>query len=115
MEGIEKNYKIAVLGSEALSLGLRIAGVTESHVVEQSADGEVLIKKLLERDDIGIIVIATRLVKGIKDRRLYDKVTSSIMPLFMQVADYNEDMRGEEDSLRRLIIRALGIDIGKNI
>ena len=62
-----------------------------------------------------MIVVTSRIVSGIRDRRLYDAVMSSTMPLFMQVADYNESMEAQEDTLRRLIIRALGIDIGKNV
>ncbi len=115
MENVTKQYRVASVGSEPLALGMRIAGVTESHIADSQEEAEVVIRGLLELKDIGIIVVSTKIVKGIKDRKLYDTIKNSTLPLFMQVADYNEDMSAEEDSLRQLIVRALGIDIGKNV
>lgn len=115
MENVAKQFKIAAIGSEPLALGFRLAGVTESYVVEKQDEAEAAIRKLLEGGDVGIIVVTSRIVNAIKDRRLYDTIMNSTLPLFMLVADYKDDMTAEEDTLRQLIIRALGIDIGKAV
>ena len=107
-----KTFKIAVVGSEPLTLGLKMTGVVNSYVVESPAEAETRIRELLQRDDIGIIVITSRMVKSIKDRRLSEAMASSILPLIVEVPDYDEESV-EEDTLRRLILRAIGIDISK--
>ncbi len=112
MEKVGASYKIAAIGSHSLELGFRISGVTSSYSAESGAEAEGIIRGLMQEDDIGIIVITSRLAKEIKDRKISEAVTGSMKPLFIVVSDVN-DTSAYEDNLRALIIRALGIDILK--
>ncbi len=114
MEGkLDKKYKIALVGGEELSLGFKLAGVRESFTVETVSETEDAIRRLAERTDIGIIILSSKLVKGIRDRKLLNTLDTSLLPLFIQVPEYGEAY--EQDTLRRLILRAIGIDISKTI
>ncbi len=113
MEKMTNAYRIAAVGNHSLELGFKLAGITESHVAESAQDSEATILGLMQREDIGIIVLTTGIAAQVKDRRIREAMLSSMKPLFIVVADIN-DTAVSEDNLRHLIIRALGIDIMKN-
>ena len=48
----------------------------------------------------------------VKDRRLLRVIDTSLSPIFVGIPSYNQK-EVYEDTLRRLIIRAIGIDISK--
>lgn len=110
--GTGKGLKMAVIGSDLLSMGFKLSGVTQSFTVENDAQAEQTLRTLLGKDDIGIIAVTSKVVKSIKDRKLQTAITSSVMPLIVEIPEYGEE-KFEEDTLRRLIIRAIGIDISK--
>ena len=112
MEKVTASYRIAVVGSHSLELGFKIAGITTSYVVSTGEEAEPIIHKLLEQDEVGIIVIAANLAREIRDRKINEALTSSMKPLFIVVSDQGEKEE-YKDNLRQLIIRALGIDIMK--
>ncbi|MHB1830153.1 MAG: V-type ATP synthase subunit F [Candidatus Micrarchaeaceae archaeon] len=112
MEKVGASYKIAAIGSHSLELGFKIAGVTSSYSAESGTEAEGIIQGLMQEDDVGIIVITSRLAKEIRDRKISEAITASMKPLFIVVSDMN-DGAVYEDNLRALIIRALGIDILK--
>ena len=83
--------------------------MTESYKPKDQDDAERMIKELMARTDIGLIAVVSSFVRGIKDRRLSEAITSSILPLVIELPEYGE--RIAEDTLRKLIIRAIGIDV----
>lgn len=111
---LEKTYKIAYLGNNVLGLGFKIAGITEAHTATDTLETESEMKGLLDREDVGIIIMTSSVRKMVKDRRLADSISSSIMPLIVEVPELNEQVT-EESTLRSLILRAIGIDITKNV
>ncbi|MCL4365050.1 MAG: hypothetical protein M1569_01655 [Candidatus Marsarchaeota archaeon] len=113
-ERVEKPYKIAYVGNNLLNLGFKMAGITESFVASDTAQAESRLRELTARDDIGIIIMTTSIRKMIKDRRLNESISSSLLPLVMEVPELNEQLQ-EEDTLRALIMRAIGIDITRNV
>lgn len=112
-ERVDKGYRIAYVGNNLLNLGFKIAGVTESYVATDSAQAEARMKELTTREDIGIIIITSSIRRLIRDRRLAETISASILPLVMEIPEPNEQVL-EEDTLRNLIIRAIGIDIMKD-
>ncbi len=113
-ERLDKGYKIAYVGNSLLSTGFKIAGITESYVASDTEQAEARMKELTSRDDIGIIIITSSIRKLIRDRRLSEAITASLLPLIMEIPEPNEQVL-EEDTLRSLIMRAIGIDITKNV
>ncbi|MFP3215494.1 MAG: V-type ATP synthase subunit F [Candidatus Micrarchaeota archaeon] len=114
MEGIKekegKLYKIGVIGSEILGMGFKLAGVKAVRIARDGEEAEKALDELLNMQDIGIIIIAEGLTKKIKSKRLKHIIETSLMPLIIAVPDYQEKEE-EVDTLRRLVLRAIGIDI----
>ena len=108
---LERKYRVAVVGNAELALGFKLAGVRDAFSAENVEDAEDAIRKLLDADDIGIIVITSTVSKGLKDKKIKHAVESSLLPMFVEVPEYREEFR--PDTLRKLVMRAIGIDIEK--
>jgi vacuolar-type H+-ATPase subunit F/Vma7 len=104
--------KIVVLGSNVLPLGMKLAGVKEGYSVDNNEDAERILMELFERKDVGIIVMTESLSRSIKDRRVRYRMENSIDPVVVSVPGYQDKVEVEE-TLRRLILRAMGIDIAE--
>ncbi len=111
-ERVERPYSIALVGNQQLSLGFKLAGITESSTVGDAAEAESRLRGLLARNDIGIIIVSSSVKRMVKDRRLNEAMETGILPLVVEVPEPGEDTT-EEDTLRSLIMRAIGIDITK--
>ncbi|MDE1860645.1 MAG: hypothetical protein KGH72_02900 [Candidatus Micrarchaeota archaeon] len=114
MEERIEGLKIAYVGNNLLNLGFKIAGVTESHTVTEVSQTESIMKELMSRADVGVIIMTSAARRMVKDRRLSDSISTSLMPLIVEVPELNEPL-AEEETLRNLILRAIGIDITKTI
>ncbi len=104
--------KIVVLGENVLPLGMKLAGVKEGYAVSGNEEAERMLTELFERKDVGIIVITESISKGIRDRRVRYRMDNSIDPVVVSVPGYQDKVEVEE-TLRRLILRAMGIDIAE--
>ena len=104
------NDKVAVIGDELLTRGMSLGGVKHIYRATTQEEVERAVRDATERSDIGMIIINEALAKKVRDRKLMNMMDSSISPVFVLVPAYNEK---EEyvDVLRRLIIRAIGMDI----
>lgn len=112
MEKVASSYRIAVVGGHSLELGFKIAGITTSYTCETGPEAEAAIQKLMQDDQVGIIVLAASLAREVRDRKVREALTSSMKPLFIVVSDQGAKEE-YQDNLRQLIIRALGVDIMK--
>lgn len=106
------NDRIAVIGDELLARGMSLGGVKHIYRAGTQEEAERAVREAMERREIGMIVMNEGLAKKVRDRKLLNIMDSSISPVFVLVLAYKEQ---EEyvDVLRRLIIRAVGIDISK--
>lgn len=106
------NGKVAVIGDALLTRGMSLGGVKHIYRADTREEIEHAIKDAMANSEIGMVVMNENLVKKIGDRKLLNTIDSSISPVFVFVTSHNEQ-EGEVDVLRRLIIRAVGIDISK--
>jgi vacuolar-type H+-ATPase subunit F/Vma7 len=109
----DKTYKIAVIGDRLLASGMGLSGVKHIYQADSQQQVEDAIREISAKSDIGIVIINENLMKIVKDRKLIRLIDSSLSPIFVGIPAYNQ---GEvyKDTLRRLIIRAIGIDISKS-
>jgi len=101
--------KTVVIGEEALTLGFRLAGVSEWYPVQ----GEEAAKKLgelLKREEVGII-IASSSIRKYMDWRLENAVESSSKPIVVFVPGKRGTTEGSEESLQELIRKSIGINL----
>ncbi|MDE1871152.1 MAG: V-type ATP synthase subunit F [Candidatus Micrarchaeota archaeon] len=106
-----KTYKIVVVGNTQLALGFKLSGVAETYSVKNAVESERVLRELMQRDDIGIIITTSGVLGDIRDRKLSNAVSESALPMVIEVPSYREE--GQPDTLRKLIMRAIGIDINK--
>ena len=110
---VDKELKITYLGNSLLNVGFRIAGIADSSVVSSTHDAEAKLRELFEKNDTGIIIMTSSVRRMVKDRRLNDLIQTSMLPTVIEIPEANEQVG--EDDLRNLIMRAIGIDITKNV
>ena len=106
---MNSKYKIAVIGRPELTLGFRLSGTPISYDAEGGEDAENAVIELMQNDEIGLVIIPTVLARKIKDKKIQNIIESSISPIFVEIPEYGDEKSG--DTLRKLIIRAIGIDI----
>ncbi|WP_456367177.1 V-type ATP synthase subunit F [Thermococcus sp.] len=99
--------KIAVLGDKDTALGFRLAGVHEVYAFEQAPlDLERLknkLNELVEREDIGIILITESLAEKIE-------LPDVKLPIILQIPDRSGSRLGEK-ALREIVRRAIGVEL----
>jgi V/A-type H+-transporting ATPase subunit F len=103
-------HRIVVVGYPSTVVGFRLAGVQESYPAE-SKDCEAIVAKLLDREDVGVIVINRRAVQAF-DWRMKRRIEKTTKPVVVEIPDSSGDVP-EEESLGELMKRALGFDLSK--
>ncbi|NJD98791.1 V-type ATP synthase subunit F [Thermococcus sp. LS1] len=99
--------KIAVLGDKDTALGFKLAGAHEVYSFEDTPlDMERLknkLNELVEREDIGIILITERFVQKIE-------LPDVTFPIILQVPDKSGSKFGEE-AIKEIVRRAIGVEL----
>jgi len=104
MTDIEEEHKrkIAVIGDSDFRLGFKLAGVKETFNKENY---EEKIQEILDRDDIGILVVKEEDLE-ILSKRIQNKVNSSVNPVVVALSE-----KAESERLQEKIKKAIGADI----
>ena len=95
-----------ILGSEEFTLGFRLAGIKDIIDVNESNSEKEIIKILTEKVE-GILVLDKITMDHISERTR-NKLEDSVNPVAVVLAESND-----QDNLRRLIMKAIGVDILK--
>lgn len=97
--------KIAVAGGSEFIVGFQLAGIRDTIGINENYYNEL--KNLRERKDIGIVVVDEKIMESLDiNQRLM--VESSVNPVFISLS-----ARVEQDSLKRLIKKSIGVDLWK--
>jgi len=97
--------KMSVLGSNEFVVGFQLAGIKDN--IEVSSNPMNDINKLKSQKEAGVVVVEERILKGMdKHQRL--EVEDSVDPVFIPVST-----KIEQDSLKRLIKKSIGVDLWK--
>ncbi len=102
--------RMVVVGDQLLSLGLKLSGVKETYPLSKGEEPDRLLSDLFERKDVGIIIASEDAISRVKDRRLLHRIENSLDPVVISVSGYGQK-ETHADSLRKLILRAVGIDL----
>lgn len=97
--------EIAVIGSSKFTLGFRLAGI--NRIYEPSEKVMDTIEKIKQDKEIGIVIVDDETIFGLKDHERYG-IDRSVKPVFIIMSE-----NASQDNLRRLIIKAIGIDVLK--
>ena len=97
--------KIAVAGKSEFVIGFQLAGIRE--IIELGSSPFSELKNLMTRKDIGIVVVDEKIIDNFEIHQKID-IESSVDPVFIPVS-----AKAEQDSLRRLIKKSVGVDLWK--
>lgn len=98
-----------MIGEDRVTLGFRLAGVSEWHTAE-GEEGVRKLSELMDRDDVGIIIASNSLRKSM-DWKLQSRVAASSKPIVVFVPGRAGEEEPEETSLQELIRKSIGINL----
>ena len=97
--------KLAAAGSNEFVVGFQLAGIRDAFEIGKNTFDEL--KDLKSKRDFGIIVVDEKIMDSLElHQRL--EIESSVDPVFIPVS-----ARAEQDSLKRLIKKSVGVDLWK--
>ena len=97
--------KLAAAGSNEFIVGFQLAGIKDT--IELAAGLYNELKNLKERKDIGIVIVEEKIMDSLELHQR-SEIESSVDPVFIPVS-----AKAEQDSLRRLIKKSVGVDLWK--
>lgn len=95
--------ELAVVGGSEFVLGFQLTGIKK--IFEIDGNAEEAVTKALADPAVGIIIIDEHII-GQLDERLREKLHSSIRPVAVPVSTTSS-----QENLRRMIRKAIGIDV----
>lgn len=97
--------KMSVLGSNEFVVGFQLTGIKDTIEVSNNPMNDI--NKLKTQKETGVVVIEERILEGLdKHQRL--QIEDSVDPVFIPIST-----RFEQDSLKRLIKKSVGVDLWK--
>ena len=101
--------EIAVVGDNSLCTGFRLAGIQRFFPAGQR-DAERIIVDLMNGDGIGLIIVGEKIFSGL-GFRVKNLVEKKARPVVIAVPEKTGETFGEEDSLKAMVKRAIGIEL----
>ena len=98
--------KIACLGTEAFTMGFRLAGIRKV-VVINGRDALDKIHGLRKEKEIGVVIIDEEVLRQL-DSHDRTEIEDAVEPVFITLSTTSES-----DAIRKLIIKSIGIDLWK--
>ncbi|MBC8437721.1 MAG: V-type ATP synthase subunit F [Euryarchaeota archaeon] len=98
--------EIAVVGSQAFTLGFQLAGVTKIFNPSNDEGMQADLQQLLSDKEVGIVVIDSADLQRLPER-LRMKLSDSISPTFLGIGTE------QDNTLREQIKSAIGVDLWK--
>ncbi len=97
--------KLAVMGNEEFVLGFQLAGIRNVFKVSKNPLNDV--EEIKKKKDIGIVIIEENILENMDPHDRSD-IEDSISPVFVQLSEI-----AEQESLRKLIKKSIGVDLWK--
>lgn len=97
------SFEIAVAGNDDFTLGFRLAGIKKAFNLEKTP-----IKSLLSDKSIGILILNGKDVDAMPEHAR-EEARNSVSPVTVILSEN----AGEEDALRKMIKKAMGVDLWK--
>ncbi len=97
--------KLAVVGGNEFVVGFQLAGIKD--IVEISNSPFNDLKNLKQRKEIGIVVVDEKIMESMEPYQRFE-IEASVDPVFIPVS-----AKVEQDSLKRLIKKSIGVDLWK--
>lgn len=103
--------KIAGLLDKDTAIGFKLAGIRDIYI--SNNDTQKKWDEIIERDDIGIILITEKIANEIKTK-LNDFRLRNTIPIILEIPDKNGRLIDHIDYISSLIKKAVGVEIIKD-
>jgi len=97
--------KLAIAGTSEFTVGFQLAGIKD--IIEISGNSFNELRSFKGRKDIGVVVVDERIMDSLEMHQKIE-IENSVDPVFIPVST-----RVEQDSLRRLTRKSVGVDLWK--
>ena len=97
--------KIAVAGGNEFIVGFQLAGIKD--IIELNENYFNELKNLKNKKDIGIVIVDEKIMESMEAHQRFD-IEDSVDPVFIPIST-----KVEQDSLKRLIKKSIGVDLWK--
>lgn len=97
--------RIAVIGSNEFVVGFHLAGI--KNVVETGDNPFREVKALIDKKDAGVVVIEEDVLNRM-DAQQKNLLQNSVEPVFIPLS-----AKSEQDGLKKLIKKSIGVDLWK--
>src|SRR3989344_5779814 len=97
--------KLAVVGGSEFVVGFQLAGIKDIQEVQDNYFNEL--KNFKNKKEIGIVVVDEKIMENLEQHQRFE-IEASVDPVFIPVST-----RAEQDSLKRLIKKSIGVDLWK--
>ncbi len=102
--------KISVIADHTTVTGFRLAGVKDCHEVQKPEEAKEVLKALSKEEDMGMIILTETIADKLRDE-IEAMTEGRVTPLVVEIPDSKGPMPGKEDNIRRLVKKAVGIEI----
>ncbi|MBI2650320.1 V-type ATP synthase subunit F, partial [Candidatus Woesearchaeota archaeon] len=100
-----KMVKIAVVGSNEFVVGFQLAGIKDT--IELNDNYFSQLKNFKTKKEIGIVVVDEKVMGNLEPHQRFE-IEASVEPVFIPVST-----TAEQDSLKKLIKKSIGVDLWK--
>jgi len=97
--------KLAVVGGSEFVVGFQLAGIKDIQEVQDNYFNEL--KNFKNKKEIGIVVVDEKIMENLEQHQRFE-IEASVDPVFIPVST-----KAEQDSLKRLIKKSIGVDLWK--
>ncbi len=97
--------KVGVIGASEFIVGFQLAGVRD--IMEKESEIMAALREFKARKDIGVVVVDEKLLEKLSHHER-KSIEDSTEPVFIPLST-----KVEQQSLRRMIVRSLGVDLWK--
>ncbi|OWT33097.1 V-type ATP synthase subunit F [Methanobrevibacter sp. 87.7] len=100
---------VAVIGDLDTITGFKLGGVSTGYVVNTEDEAKEALDELLE-SEVSIIIITQKVADEIREY-INKTMGSEIVPMIIEIPDKDGESESDNDQMRALIKRVIGVDI----
>ncbi len=102
--------KVQVIGDANTVMGFNLAGIP-GHVVKSTAKAQEILEQLSQDEELALIIITKRLTAAEEIKELIEYISETTAISIVEIPDSREKISDKQDTIDRLIKRAVGFDI----
>lgn len=104
--------KIASITDPLTANGMKLAGIEIAHKVEDAKEAEKIFEEMINKEDIGVIIITEQLAKEMDERVLNMKEENSqITPIVIEIPSKEGSVPERREMVDKLVKQAVGIKV----